>query len=78
MITPVIQQAQKKSLREISAAVKDWPTRARTKKLKPEEYQGGTITVTNPAATALNSLSAVINPPQAIILAIGAIGKTCC
>jgi pyruvate dehydrogenase E2 component (dihydrolipoamide acetyltransferase) len=75
LVTPVIRQAQKKSLREISEAVKDLATRARTKKLKPEEYQGGTITVSNLGSHGIDSFFAVINPPQAIILAIGAIVK---
>jgi len=75
LVTPVIRQAQKKSLREISEAVKDLATRARTKKLKPEEYQGGTLTVSNLGSYGIKSFSAVINPPQAVILAIGAIVK---
>ncbi|HVU07968.1 MAG TPA: pyruvate dehydrogenase complex dihydrolipoamide acetyltransferase [Verrucomicrobiae bacterium] len=75
LVTPVIRQAQKKSLREISDAVKDLATRARTKKLKPEEYQGGTLTVSNLGSYGIESFSAVINPPQAMILAIGAIVK---
>ncbi|MDB6040100.1 MAG: pdhC 1 [Verrucomicrobiales bacterium] len=75
LVTPVIREAQKKSLFEISNAVKDLATRARTKKLKPEEYQGGTITVSNLGSYGIDSFSAVINPPQAIILAIGAIVK---
>ena len=75
LITPVIRQAQQKSLREISEAVKDLAARARTKKLKLEEYQGGTITVTNLGSHGIESFSAIISPPQAIILAIGAIVK---
>ena len=75
LVTPVIRQAQKKSLREISEAVKDLATRARTKKLKPEEYQNGTLTVSNLGSHGIENFSAVINPPQAIILAIGAIVK---
>ena len=75
LMTPVIRQAQQKSLREISEAVKDLAARARTKKLKLEEYQGGTITVTNLGSHGIESFSAIINPPQAIILAIGAIVK---
>lgn len=75
LITPVIRQAQQKSLREISEAAKDLAARARTKKLKLEEYQGGTITVTNLGSHGIESFSAIINPPQAIILAIGAIVK---
>jgi pyruvate dehydrogenase E2 component (dihydrolipoamide acetyltransferase) len=75
LVTPVIRNAQKKSLREISDIVKDLATRARTKKLKPEEYQGGTLTVSNLGAYGIESFSAIINPPQALILAIGAIVK---
>jgi pyruvate dehydrogenase E2 component (dihydrolipoamide acetyltransferase) len=75
LVTPVVRQAQKKSLREISEAVKDLATRARTKKLKPEEYQGGTITVSNLGSHGIDNFFAVINPPQAIILAVGAIVK---
>jgi pyruvate dehydrogenase E2 component (dihydrolipoamide acetyltransferase) len=75
LVTPVIRDAQKKSLREISEAVKDLATRARNKKLKPEEYQGGTITVSNLGAYGIESFSAIINPPQAAILSIGAIVK---
>lgn len=75
LITPVIRDAQKLSLREISAAVKDLAVRARAKKLKPEEYQGGTITVSNLGAYGVESFYAIINPPQAAILAVGAIVK---
>jgi len=75
LVTPVIRDAQKKSLREISGMVKDLATRARTKKLKPEEYQGGTLTVSNLGSYGIESFSAIINPPQALILAIGAVVK---
>ena len=75
LITPVIRDAQKKSLSEISAAVKDLATRARGKKLKPEEYAGGTLTVSNLGAYGIEQFSAIINPPQAAILAVGAIVK---
>ena len=75
LITPVLRDAQKLSLREISAAVKDLAVRARAKKLKPEEYQGGTITVSNLGAYGVENFYAIINPPQAAILAIGAIVK---
>ena len=73
LVTPVIRAAQNKSLREISAAVKDLAHRARNKRMKPEEFQGGTLTVSNLGSYGIDSFSAVINPPQAIILAIGAI-----
>jgi pyruvate dehydrogenase E2 component (dihydrolipoamide acetyltransferase) len=75
LVTPVIRDAQKRSLREISEAVKDLATRARGKKLKPEEYVGGTITVSNLGSYGIETFSAIINPPQAAILAVGAIVK---
>lgn len=75
LITPVIRSAQKLTLREISSAVKDLAVRARAKKLKPEEYQGGTVTVSNLGAFGIESFYAIINPPQAAILAVGAIVK---
>ncbi|MGV3534072.1 MAG: 2-oxo acid dehydrogenase subunit E2, partial [Chthoniobacteraceae bacterium] len=75
LVTPVIRDAQKKSLREISEGVKDLATRARNKKLKPDEYQGGTITVSNLGSYGIDSFSAIVNPPQAMILSIGAIVK---
>jgi pyruvate dehydrogenase E2 component (dihydrolipoamide acetyltransferase) len=75
LVTPVVRDAQKKSLKEISEAVKDLATRARTKKLKPEEYAGGTITVSNLGAYGIESFSAIINPPQAMIVSVGAIVK---
>ena len=75
LVTPVIRDAQKRSLREISEAVKDLAARARSKKLKPEEYQGGTITVSNLGNYGIDSFSAIINPPQALIIAVGAIVK---
>lgn len=75
LVTPVIRDAQKKTLRELSEAVKDLAARARNKKLKPDEYQGGTITVSNLGAYGIDNFSAIINPPQSIILAIGAIVK---
>lgn len=75
LVTPVIRDAQNLSLAEISAAVKDLATRARDKKLKPEEYAGGTITVSNLGAYGVEQFFAIVNPPQAAILAIGAIVK---
>jgi pyruvate dehydrogenase E2 component (dihydrolipoamide acetyltransferase) len=75
LVTPVIRDAQKKSLREINEIVKDLAGRARTKKLKPEEYQGGTITVSNLGSYGIDSFSAIVNPPQALILSVGAVVK---
>jgi pyruvate dehydrogenase E2 component (dihydrolipoamide acetyltransferase) len=75
LVTPVIRDAQKLSLKEISAAVKDLATRARDKKLKPDEYAGGTITVSNLGSYGIEQFCAIVNPPQAAILAVGAIVK---
>jgi len=75
LVTPVIRDAQKKSLREISEAVKDLAGRARSKKLKPDEYAGGTITVSNLGSYGIENFSAIINPPQALIISVGAIVK---
>jgi pyruvate dehydrogenase E2 component (dihydrolipoamide acetyltransferase) len=75
LVTPVLRDAARKSLRDISETVKDLATRARTKKLKPEEYQGGTFTVSNLGSYGIESFSAIINPPQAAILSVGAAVK---
>jgi pyruvate dehydrogenase E2 component (dihydrolipoamide acetyltransferase) len=73
LVTPVIKQAEAKSLIEISRAVKDLAVRARDKKLKPDEFDGGTITVSNLGAWGIDHFDAIINPPQASILSVGAI-----
>jgi pyruvate dehydrogenase E2 component (dihydrolipoamide acetyltransferase) len=75
LVTPVIRAAQTKSLREISELVKDLAHRARHKRMKPEEFQGGTFTVSNLGGYGIDNFSAVINPPQSFILAIGKITK---
>jgi len=75
LLTPVIRDAQKKSLREISEGVKDLAGRARTKKLLPNEFVGGTITVSNLGAYGIEDFCAIVNPPQAMIIAVGAIVK---
>jgi pyruvate dehydrogenase E2 component (dihydrolipoamide acetyltransferase) len=75
LVTPVIRAAQSKSLREISEAVKDLAHRARNKRMKPEEFQGGTFTVSNLGSYGIDNFSAIINPPQGFILSIGAIVK---
>jgi pyruvate dehydrogenase E2 component (dihydrolipoamide acetyltransferase) len=75
LVTPVIRAAQGKSLREISEAVKDLAGRARHKRMKPEEFQGGTFTVSNLGSYGIDNFSAIINPPQGFILSIGAIVK---
>src|SRR5215831_8484235 len=76
LLTPVIRAAQDKSLREISALAKDLAHRARNKRMKPEEFQGGTFTVSNLGGMGVDSFSAVINPPQGFILAVGKVIKT--
>jgi pyruvate dehydrogenase E2 component (dihydrolipoamide acetyltransferase) len=75
LLTPVIRAAQNKSLREISELAKDLAYRARNKRMKPEEFQGGTFTVSNLGGMGIDSFSAVINPPQGFILAVGRITK---
>jgi len=73
LVTPVIRNAQSLSLREISTAVKDLAGKARNKKLKPEDYAGGTITISNLGAYGIEQFYAIVNPPQAAILAVGTI-----
>ncbi len=75
LLTPVIRAAQNKSLREISELAKDLATRARNKRMKPEEFQGGSFTVSNLGGMGIDSFSAIINPPQGFILAVGKINK---
>ena len=75
LLTPVIRAAQDKSLREISALAKDLAHRARNKRMKPEEFQGGTFTVSNLGGMGIDKFSAVINPPQGFILAVGKVTK---
>jgi pyruvate dehydrogenase E2 component (dihydrolipoamide acetyltransferase) len=75
LLTPVIHAAQDKSLREISALAKDLAHRARNKRMKPEEFQGGTFTISNLGGMGIDTFSAVINPPQGFILAVGKVIK---
>lgn len=72
LITPIIRQADIKTLSVISNEMKDLAVRARNRKLKPEEYQGGTSAVSNLGMFGIKDFSAVINPPHATILAVGA------
>ena len=72
LVTPVIKQAESQSLLAISKAVKDFAVRAKDKKLKPDEFDGGTITVSNLGAWGIESFDAIVNPPQAAILSVGA------
>jgi pyruvate dehydrogenase E2 component (dihydrolipoamide acetyltransferase) len=76
LVTPVIRAAETKTLIEISAAVKDLATRAKNKKLSPDEFAGGTITVSNLGSYGIDQFAAIINPPQAAIISIGSIRST--
>lgn len=71
LITPIVKYSNLKRLEEISSEVKDLAARARENKLKPEEFQGGTFTISNLGMFGVNHFSAIINPPQACILAVG-------
>jgi pyruvate dehydrogenase E2 component (dihydrolipoamide acetyltransferase) len=71
LITPIVRQAELKSLSAISNEMKDLATRAKGKKLKPHEYQGGTSSVSNLGMYGIKDFTAVINPPQSSILAVG-------
>ncbi len=72
LITPIVRKADEKTLSVISNEMKDMAVRARARKLKPEEYQGGTTAVSNLGMFGIKDFSAVINPPHATILAVGA------
>ena len=72
LITPIIRQADRKGLAAISAEMKDLAERARTGKLKPEEFQGGTFSISNMGMYGVSEFAAIINPPQAAILAVAA------
>jgi pyruvate dehydrogenase E2 component (dihydrolipoyllysine-residue acetyltransferase) len=73
LITPVVRDCNYKTLQQISAESKDLIARARTRKLKPEEYTGGTFSVSNLGMMGIVEFSAVINPPEGAILAIGSV-----
>ena len=72
LITPVVRKAETKTLSVISAEMKDYAARAKVRKLKPEEYTGGTTAVSNLGMFGIKDFAAVINPPHATILAVGA------
>ena len=72
LITPIVKQAEAKGLASIAREMKDLAGRAREGKLKPEEYQGGTFSVSNLGMYGIKHFDAIINPPQACILAVGA------
>ncbi len=72
LITPVVRHVERKGLAQISTEMKDFAARARARRLKPEEYQGGSTAVSNLGMMGVKNFSAVINPPHATILAVGA------
>lgn len=75
LITPIIRNAESLSLREISVTMKDLAERARQRKLKPDEFQGGTITLSNLGGYGIDAFDAIINPPHAMIVSVGAAVK---
>jgi len=72
LITPIVQDANGKSFSQIAKATKDLGARAKEGKLKPEEYQGGTASISNMGMMGIKQFTAVINPPQSTIIAVGA------
>lgn len=73
LITPVVRAANQKSLSEIAAEVREMAERARSRKLKPEEYMGATFSISNLGMFGIDEFTAVINPPEGAILAVGAV-----
>jgi pyruvate dehydrogenase E2 component (dihydrolipoamide acetyltransferase) len=73
LVTPVVKNAQDKSLLSISQEIKAMAVRARDNKLKPNEFDGGTITISNLGAWGIDSFDAIVNPPQAAIISVGGI-----
>lgn len=73
LVTPVVKNAEQKSLLAISKEIKDLAGRARDKKLLPNEFDGGTVTISNLGAWGIESFDAIVNPPQAAILSVGGI-----
>lgn len=72
LITPIVQNADQKSLSQISAEMKDLVKRAKTNELKPEEFQGGGFSISNLGMYGIKQFNAIVNPPQACILSVGA------
>ncbi len=75
LVTPVVRDADQKSVREIAAEVRDLATRARSKKLKPEEMMNGTFSISNLGMFGIDAFAAVINPPEGAILAVGQVRR---
>jgi pyruvate dehydrogenase E2 component (dihydrolipoamide acetyltransferase) len=72
LITPVVRDAQTKGLAQIAAEMKDLAARAREKKLKPQEYMGGTFSISNLGMFGIKAFASIINPPEGMILSVGA------
>lgn len=72
LITPIVWKAEEKGLRQISAEVRDMAARAKTRKLKPEEYQGGTFSVSNLGMFGIKSFASIVNQPHGAIMSVGA------
>jgi pyruvate dehydrogenase E2 component (dihydrolipoamide acetyltransferase) len=72
LITPIVRAAETKGLAEIAREMKDLAERARTRKLKPEEFQGGTFSISNLGMFGIKSFASIINEPQGAILSVGA------
>ena len=72
LLTPVVRNADQKSVTDIAAVVRELAEKARNRKLKPDEYQGSTFTISNLGAWGIEDFTAIINPPNVAILAIGA------
>jgi pyruvate dehydrogenase E2 component (dihydrolipoamide acetyltransferase) len=75
LITPVVRNADRKSVVEVSREIKDLAARARDRKLKPEEFSGSTFTISNLGMYDVTEFTAIINPPESCILAVGAVRK---
>lgn len=73
LVTPVVKNAEQKSLLAISKEIKEMAVRAHDKKLAPNEFDGGTVTISNLGAWGIESFDAIVNPPQAVILSVGGI-----
>lgn len=75
LITPIVWKAEEKGLKQISAEIKDMASRAKARKLKPEEYQGGTFSVSNLGMFGITSFASIVNQPHGAIMSVGAGGE---
>lgn len=75
LITPIVKNADRKSLGEVANEIRELAQKARNNKLKPEEFQGGNFTISNLGMFGVDQFCAIINPPQSSILAVGASRK---